>query len=62
MAVSVSRLVWQPPTKLGQMTSARRWALARPEMSGALGVHGRGDPGEDTGEDRVSLAGGRSWV
>jgi hypothetical protein len=49
MAVSVSRLVWQPPTKLGQMTSARRWALARPEMSGALGVHGRGDPGEDTG-------------
>jgi hypothetical protein len=33
MAVSVSRLVWQPPTKMGQMTSARRWALARPEVS-----------------------------
>ena len=30
-------------------------------LEGALGVHGRAGPGEDAGEDRVSLAGGRSW-
>jgi hypothetical protein len=28
-------------------------------LEGALGVHGRAGPGEDAGEDRVSLAGGR---
>jgi hypothetical protein len=28
----------------------------------ALGVHGRADPGEHAGEDRVSLAGGRYWA
>jgi hypothetical protein len=28
-------------------------------LEGALGVHGRADLGENTSEDRVSLAGGR---
>jgi hypothetical protein len=31
-------------------------------LDGALGVHGRADPGDDAGEDRVSLGGGWRWV